>query len=59
MGLDKIQTLLIPNVQTFGQFLREMRRRLLENFPQRRKAMFRGYILFAGLGQELQWYRLI
>ena len=59
MGLDKIQTFLIPDVQTFGQFLREMRRRLLENFPQRRKAMLRGCILFAGLGQELQWYPLI
>ena len=59
MGLDKIQTLLIPDVQTFGQLLREMRRRLLENFPQRRKAMLRGCILFAGLGQELQWYPLI
>ena len=31
MGLDKIQTLIIPDVQTFGQFLREKRRRLLEN----------------------------
>lgn len=59
MGLDKIQTLLIHDVQTFGQFLREMRRRLLENFPQRGKAMLRGCILFAGLGQELQWYPLI
>ena len=34
MGLNKIQTLLIPDLRTgFGQFLREKRRRLLENVP--------------------------
>ena len=45
MGLDKIQTLLISDVQTFGQFFREKRKRLLGNV--------------AGSGQESQWYPLI